>query len=98
MKSVTLNPFSLNDSGKHYLMTSPNSDPDESYFNQFTQCLNDCDYYDETSFHRLIESSQNNLFSIAHFNIRSIINKHDDFSCYLTSLKHEFSIIGLTET
>ena len=43
---------------------------------------------------RLTESSQNNIFSITHFNIRSIINKHEDFSCYLASLQHKFSIIG----
>lgn len=98
MKNITLNPFSLNGSGKQHLTTSPNTDPDKNYFNQFTQCLNDCDYYDETSFCRLTESLKNNLFSIAHFNIRSIINKHDDFSSYLASLKHEFSTIGLTET
>lgn len=98
MKNIILNPFSLNGTGKKYLTTSPTNDPDENYFNQFTQYLNDCDYHDETSFHRLIDSSQKINLSIAHFNIRSIINKHDDFSSYLGSLKHEFSIIGLTET
>lgn len=98
MKNIILNPFPLNGSGKQYLTTSPTNDPDENYFNQFTQYLNDCDYHDETSFHRLIDSSQKINLSIAHFNIRSIINKHDDFSSYLGSLKHEFSIIGLTET
>ena len=96
--NITLNAFSLNGSGKQYLTSSPNTDPGENYFNQFTHCLNDCNYYDETSFHRLTESSQNNILSIAYFNIRSIINKHDDFSSYLASLKHEFSVIGLTET
>lgn len=98
MKNITLNPFSLNGSGKQHLTTSHNTDPDENYFSQFTQCLNDCDYSDETSFCRLTESLKNNIFSIAHYNIRSIINKHDDFTSYLASLKHKFSIIGLTET
>lgn len=46
--NITLNAFSFNGSGKQYLTSSPNTDPDENYFNQFTHCLNDCDYYDET--------------------------------------------------
>ena len=49
MRNITLNPFSSNGSGKQYLTTTPDTDPDENYFNQFTQFLNDCDYDDETS-------------------------------------------------
>ena len=36
--------------------------------------------------------------SLLHMNIRSIKNKFDELSDYLTSLKYHFSIIGLTET
>ena len=33
-----------------------------------------------------------------HLNIRSLNNKFDDFTEYLKSLNHEFSVIGLGET
>lgn len=36
-------------------------------------------------------------FSIL-LNIRSILNKHNDFVAYLDSQKYKFSVIGLTET
>ena len=38
--------------------------------------------------------STNTDFSIVHLNIRSIMNKSDDFKAYLDSLKNEFSVIG----
>lgn len=34
---------------------------------------------------------------IVYFNIRSIINKYDDFFSYFVLLKYEFLIIGLIE-
>ena len=37
--NITFNPFSLNGSGKKYLTSSPNTDQDENYFNQFIYCL-----------------------------------------------------------
>ena len=41
MKNNTLNPFSLNGSGKQYVTTNPKTDPDGNYFNQFTLGLDD---------------------------------------------------------
>ena len=38
--------------------------------------------------------STNADFLIVHLNIRSIMNKSDDFKAYLDSLKNEFSVIG----
>ena len=38
--------------------------------------------------------STNTDFLIVHLNIRSIMNKSDDFKAYLDSLKNEFSVIG----
>ena len=57
-----------------------------------------CDYHDEGSFKQMIESSTNTDFSIFPLNIRSMMNKFDDFKALLDSLDHEFSVIGLSET
>ena len=66
------------------------------------QTIEDCDFYDEVSFQDLVNSSttvnfsQMN-FSIIHQNVRSIVNKYDDFVSFLASLNYEFSVIGITE-
>ena len=46
----------------------------------------------------MTQVSMNTEISILHLNIRSIINRFDDFKAYLNSLAHEFSVIGLSET
>ena len=98
IKDLSFNPFSSNGRGSEYLRLTPDIDPDDNYFNRIIQYVDNCDYYDENSFQKLIKSSYNSNFSILHLNIRSIANKYDDFVNYLASLNHEFSIIGLTET
>ena len=45
-----------------------------------------------------LDLQEQDTFSIMHVNIRSINNKFDDFTEYLRSLDHKFSIIGLSET
>ena len=45
-----------------------------------------------------VSSCDRVCFSILHHNVRSIVNKHDDFVNFLATLRYEFSVIGLTET
>ena len=77
---------------------TPDIDLDNNYFRQMTKYIDDCDYFCENSFQYLKRSCDRVNFSILHHNVRSIVNKHDDFVNFLASLNHEFSGIGLTET
>lgn len=60
--------------------------------------IDDCDYHNKDSFQHNISSCDRVSFSIFHHNVRSIVNKHDDFINFLATLRYEFSVIGLTET
>lgn len=75
-----------------------NLDPDNNYYNHIIHHIDNCDYYDEDKFKKLLRTTNETNFSILHCNIRSITNKHADFVEYLDSLDHKFSVIGLTET
>ena len=57
----------------------------------------DCKYYLEEEFKKSIESNSVQ-FSAIHFNSRSMGKNFEQISDYLTSLSHNFSAIGLTET
>ena len=98
LKQLTFNPFSIDDRGKPYLTMDTNLDPDNNYYNHIIHHIDNCDYYDEDKFKKLLRTTNETNFSILHCNIRSITNKHADFVEYLDSLDHKFSVIGLTET
>ena len=57
-----------------------------------------CEYYNVQQFKRLYEGFSNSSFSTYHLNARSLPKNDDDFTNYLSSLNHEFSIIALSET
>ena len=67
-------------------------------------CLNfdslTCDYCLPNDFNSPSNHNNNNnkYLSILNLNIRSIANKFDSFNNLLSTLKHPFSIISLTET
>ena len=58
--------------------------------------INKCKYYTEQSFQGL--TGKNVVFSLIHFNIRSLRKHFDDLYCYLESLDHVFDVIALSET
>ena len=95
-----LNPFELNDDEYHLPLFD--TDPDLQYFNDttFINTIMKCDYFLEESFIKTCEVNKvsSNAMSIIHFNIRSLVKNLDYFKSYLSTLKHEFSFIGLTET
>lgn len=91
------NTFSTDDSESSNFSNS--FDPDINFFNKVNVGLSSCQYYNESDFHNVIESSKNREhFSIIHINIRSLPKNYDQLSHYLSSLNHEFLIIALTET
>lgn len=72
-------------------------DPDQNLFSTF-DVSNLCSYYNELQFNELRSSMPANMFSSFHLNIRSLSCNYDNFFHYLSSLKHDFSVIALTET
>ena len=98
LRNLIFNPFSLNGRGKSYLTLNSNLDPDQNYYNAIINYIDARDYYNEDTFKQMTKDPTNTEFSILHLNIRSIMNKFDDFKAYLNSLEHDFSVIGLSET
>lgn len=72
-------------------------DPDLHFFSSF-DTTNLCRFYDETQFNDLYVSMPSNIFSTFHLNIRSLPCNYDKFIHYLSLLKHNFSVIALSET
>ena len=69
-------------------------DPDLHFFSTFDAI---CCFYD-TQFNDLCVSMPPNIFSTFHLNIRSLSSNYEKFIHYLSSLKHHFSVIALSET
>lgn len=68
-------------------------DPDNNLLNTINS---GCDYYSEEQFNT--KFSPVNMFSLIHFNCRSLYKHFDNIKEYLSTLKHTFSVIALTET
>ena len=91
-------PFELNEDLNVPLI---DSDPDVQFYNnQCNNSLHSCDYYLEDSFNKKL--SDLNLspgcLSMVHMNIRSTAKNLNKFDLYLNNLKHDFSVIALSET
>ena len=72
-------------------------DPDLNIFSS-SDISKLCNYYDEPQFNELCSLMPANMFSSFHLNIRSLPCNYDSFLHYLSSLKHDFSVMALTET
>ena len=96
LENFKFNPFSLDKGNDTH--ADQNTDLDNN--DLFRQINTDnCQYYTEERFNDLIlQNNNHSQFSLLHFNIRSIRNKHEDLCNYLDSLNMTFSIIGLAET
>ena len=70
-------------------------DPDMNY-PQLNDSFSTSNYYDENSFK--YSFFNNNNLSLFHMNIRSIPKHFSDLKVYLTSLKHSFSVVRISET
>ncbi len=59
---------------------------------------NFCSFYTGNQFNDLCRYLPSHVFSTFHLNIRSLSRNYDNFIHYLSLLKHQFSIIALSET
>ncbi|XP_028407966.1 uncharacterized protein LOC114530582 [Dendronephthya gigantea] len=70
--------------------------------NFYSKVSHSCDYYTEHKLSDLlstkVEIPNNNCFSILHLNIRSLPRNLENLSNSLAIIKHNFSIIGISET
>lgn len=76
-------------------------DPDIQFYQSVcNNSLNNCDYYQEDSFNRKIDNLKigPGSFSMFHVNIRSIPKNLNNLLCYLETLSHKFTVIGLSES
>ena len=91
-------PFELND--KDHSSALCDIDPDIHFYQEFNQGTVKCNYYLETKFNEEISEPKQStdVLSLCHVNIRSARKNLGAFENYLNILKHEFTVIGLTET
>lgn len=98
--NLIFNPFML-DTEKETSFTD-SWDPDLNFYSNILDSNMDtpCEYESENSFNTLCtkQGHDTHAFSTLHLNIRSLPQNHDNLIHYLSTLNHEFSIIGLSET
>ena len=73
-------------------------DPDKNVLEEVINC--NCKYYDENTFNDMIDGmvKDQTKLSLLHLNVRSLPKNFDAFNEYLQCIKHQFSVIGLSET
>ena len=91
-------PFELND--KDHSSALCDIDPDLHFYQEFNQATVKCKYYLETKFNDEISepNGTKDVLSLCHVNIRSAKKNLGNFENYLNILKHDFTVIGLSET
>ena len=91
-------PFELYD--KDHSSALCDIDPDIHFYQEFNQVTVKCNYYLETKFNEEISEPKQStdVLSLCHVNIKSARKNLGAFENYLNILKHEFTVIGLTET
>ena len=97
-QELIFSPFDLNED---YVNPLNDIDPDQQFYHDmFRESLSSCDYFLENTFNEKIsrEYISDNSFSLLHVNIRSVPKNLNSLTNYLETLKHKFSIIGLSET
>ena len=91
-------PFELND--KDHSSALCDIDPDLHFYQEFNQATVKCNYYLETKFNDEISepNGTKDVLSLCHVNIRSAKKNLGNFENFLNILKHDFTVIGLSET
>lgn len=97
--SLLFNPFDLDKGANVDDCHNIDIDPDLNLFSDLKNSLS-CKYFTEGQANDLFESLSNrgNIFSVLHFNIRSLVKNMDHLVTFMSTLKLTFSIIGLSET
>lgn len=73
-------------------------DPDINYYSDDGQSDRECVYMQEDSFIAKYGQGYSDYLSLLHFNIRSVAKHFEEMRLYLHTLKHHFSVLGLSET
>lgn len=92
---LIFNPFDSNGASRYI----DSADPDLNCLKLTNNVSTTCEYYNVQQFNSFNDSiATSSCFSTCHWNARSLPKHFDDFTNYLSSLNHEFSIIALSET
>ena len=97
-QELIFSPFDFNNSPDSPLN---DVDPDiQFYCERFSEALHSCNYYLSIFFSEEISKKRiyDNCFSLLHSNIRSAQNDLGSLEHFLSTLHHEFSIIGISES
>ena len=89
------NPFEIDD--ETVLFPLFNADPDFNFYNNAAQAATS-DYYVEDSFNAEFDGVSGQSLSVIHLNVRSVPRNLDKFVHYISNLKVNFTVIGLSET
>ena len=91
-------PFELND--KDHSSALCDIDPDLHFYQEFNQATVKCNYYLDTKFNDEISETigTKDVLSLCHVNIRSAKKRLGNFENYLNILKHDYTVIGWSET
>lgn len=90
------NPFDMHDSNP---IIDGLTDSEAFFFRKQSEILDNCSYYLEDQFNlKYSEYRNRNVFSLAHFNLRSLSKNGEKLHCYLNLLNVEFSAIAISET
>ena len=93
---MIFNPFSA---PEEHLLVDDQIDPNQHFFQQQSQILNNCEYFLEDKFNNIsAELLSHTNFSMLHLNLRSLDLHFHELQYYLSLLNSKFSVIALTET
>ena len=98
LDNLCFNPFELNDSSE--ALPLYDIDFDVNYFNEFSSQLTNSNSYIEDTFQRYLRKNKidSKQFSLMHLNIRSIPRHFSEFTNYIDTLDHSFTIYAFSET
>ena len=97
-QELIFSPFDFNDSTDSSLN---DVDPDIQFYSEsFSEALHSCNYYLSNLFNEEINKKRinDNCASLLHSNIRSAQKNLGSLEHFLSTLHHEFSIIGISES
>ena len=91
LETLKFNPL-ISETNNQFSLCSDN-DPDSNFYSSFS-----CNYYIEDRFNELFDVKMEKHLSILHLNTRSLPGNFDKVTNLLSTLKLNFSMIGISET
>ena len=95
LNSMTIEP--VPDDDNHYKFNEQEDiDPDVNFFQPVNNCT--CKYFLPDEFNKSLDSGSPQVFSLLHFNARSLFKNFDAISQFISQLHLEFTVYGFSET